>query len=139
MSNAVDDEVRAAAIAKVRQLRDLYGGRIPRSALMEGISFRGGRLPIWNFQKGIFKPAVFGRNGAALSIQTAVESPYADVHDSDAGHIIYKYRGTDPNHADNVALRIARAEQRPLIYLVAVDPGFYDVVVPVYVTTDDPA
>ena len=29
--------------------------------------------------------------------------------------------------------------QRPLLYLVAVDPGVYDAVFPVYVTGDDPA
>ncbi|HEX4684970.1 MAG TPA: HNH endonuclease [Gemmatimonadaceae bacterium] len=139
MPSSIDDEVRAAAIAKVRQLRDLYGGRIPRAVLMEGISLRGERVPIWNYQKGIFKPAAFGPNGAALSIQTSVASPYADVHDSEAGHIVYKYRGTDPGHPDNVALRIAQQEQRPLIYLVAVDPGFYDAIVPMYVATDAPA
>ena len=29
--------------------------------------------------------------------------------------------------------------QRPLLYLVAVDPGTYDAVLPIYVTEDDPA
>lgn len=138
MTIPTDDEVRAAAIAQVSRLRNLYGGRIPRAALMEGIVLNGTRIPIWNFQKGIFKPAVLGRGGAALSIQTSVESPYADVHDIDAGQIIYKYRGTDPGHPDNVALRTAMIEQRPIIYLVAVDPGFYDAVIPVYIASDNP-
>ena len=121
MASSLDDEIRAAAVAQVRRLRDLYGGRIPRSALMEGISVRGQRIPIWTYQKGIFKPAALGRDGAALSVQTSVESPYDDVHDSDAGKIVYKYRGENPSHPDNVALRTALAERRPLIYLVAVD------------------
>lgn len=138
MAFSLDDEVRAAAIAQVRRLRELYAGRIPRSALMEGVTLRGQRVPIWNYQKGIFKPAVFGPNGAALSVQTSAESPYEDVHDADAGHIVYKYRGTDPNHPDNVALRAALQTQVPIIYLVAVDPGFYDAVLPTYVATDDP-
>ena len=30
-------------------------------------------------------------------------------------------------------------EQQPLLYLVAVDPGFYDAILPVYVAHDDPA
>jgi putative restriction endonuclease len=139
MAISVDDEVRAAALTQIRRLRDLYGGRIPRDALMEGVTVSGQRVPIWNYQKGIFKPAVLGRYGAALSIQTSVESPYADIHDVAAGRIVYKYRGTDPGHPDNVALRTAMLEQRPLIYLVAVDPGFYDAVLPVYVAGDDPA
>ena len=104
MPSSLDDEIRAAAIEQVRRLRDSYGGRIPRHALMEGITVGGQRIPIWNYQEGIFKPAVFGR-------------------------------GTDP---DNAALRRAMLEQRPLIYLVAVDPGFYDAVLPVYVAGDDP-
>src|SRR5690348_7828984 len=139
MANPFDDEIRAAAMAEVRRLRELYGGRIPRTALMDGISWRGERVPIWNYQKGIFKPAALGHDGAALSVQTSAESPYADSHDPDAGHFIYKYRGTDPNHPDNIALRRAMQYQRPLLYLVAVDPGMYDAILPVYVASDDPA
>ena len=99
----------------------------------------GSEFPFWNYQKGIFKPEILGKNGAALSVQTSVKSPYDDVHDADAGQIVYKYRGTDPKHPDNVALRNAMLQQVPIIYLVAVDPGFYDAVLPVYVAGDDPA
>jgi len=139
MATDSDNEIRAGAFARVAGLRDTYGGRIPRSALAEGIVIAGNRVPIWNYQKGIFKPAAFGRDGAALSIQTSVDSPYADVQDADAGEIAYKYRGTDPNHRDNVALRRAMVERQPLIYLVAVDPGIYDAILPVYVARDNPA
>jgi putative restriction endonuclease len=138
MSSSLADEVRAAAFTRVQRLRESYGARIPRSALMEGITIRGQRVPIWNYQKGIFKPAILGRDGAALSIQTSADSPYGDVHDVDAGRIVYKYRGTDRNHPDNVSLRAALEQQAPIIYLVAVDPGFYDAVLPAYVLTDDP-
>lgn len=133
-----DAEVRAAALTKVRQLRELYMHRIPRTALMEGVEVNGTRVPVWNYQKGIFKPAVLGRDGAALSIQTSIESPYEDEHDLDGGTITYKYRGTDPLHPDNVALRRAGERQLPLIYLVAVDPGVYDAIIPVYVADDQP-
>lgn len=139
MVNSLDDEVRAAALTRVQQLRDSYGGRIPRAALMEGVVIRDQRVPLWNYQKGIFKPAILGRDGAALSVQTSADSPYDDVHDSDSGRIVYKYRGSDPAHPDNAALRRAMEDQRPLIYLVAVDPGFYDAVMPVYVSSDEPA
>jgi putative restriction endonuclease len=138
VASATSDEIRAAALAQVRRLRDMYGGRIPRAALLEGLTIRNERIPIWNNYKGIFKPAALGRDAAALSIQTSAESPYDDLHDVDEGYIVYKYRGTDPTHPDNVALRRAMEEQRPLIYLVAIDPGFYDAVLPVYVATDDP-
>lgn len=132
------DDIRAAALTRVAILRELYSGRIPRAALSEGIVVAGERVPIWNYQKGIFKPAALGRDGAALSIQTSADSPYEDVHDADAGLIAYKYRGVDPAHPDNVALRRAMIDQTPLIYLIAVDPGIYDAVIPVYVVGDDP-
>src|SRR5436305_13854341 len=110
-----DDELRAAVFAHIRLLRDRYFGRIPREELSAGVSIRGERIPIWNYQKGIFKPAALGRDGAALSIQTSTESPYEDAPDPEAGQFIYKYRGTDPDHPDNVALRNAMYLQRPLL------------------------
>jgi putative restriction endonuclease len=134
----LDAELRAATFARVQQLRARFGGRIPRAELSAGVTFRGERVPIWNYQKGIFKPAVLGRDRAALSIQTSADSPYEDEHDPDAGHFIYKYRGTDPKHPDNAALRRAMIDRRPLIYFVAVDSGVFDAVFPVYVISDEP-
>jgi len=135
---ALDEEVRAAVFAHVQRLRSRFGDRIPREELTARVTLRGERVPIWNYQKGIFKPAVLGRDGAALSVQTSADSPYADVYDPEAGHFVYKYRGTDPDHPDNAALRQAMWQQRPLLYLVAVDPGVYDAILPVYVSRDDP-
>src|SRR5690606_34446188 len=139
MISSLDAEVRAAAIERVRRLRDVYGGRIPRSALMEGVTIRGQRVPIWNYQKGIFKPAAFGPNGPALSIFTSLGSPYQDIRDFENGTIVYRYQGVDPWHRDSIALRRAMELELPLIYLVGVDPGFYDAIVPVYVSSDSPA
>jgi putative restriction endonuclease len=139
MGHFSDEEVRAAALALVKQLRDKHGGRIPRQALMEGVSIRGVRIPIWNYQKGIFKPKVLGSSGAALSIHTSAASPYDDVHNVDSGSIVYKYRGSDPDQHDNIALRRAMERQLPVIYLIAVDPGVYDVIAPAFITNDSPA
>lgn len=139
MASVPGTEIRAAAIARVAQLREVYAGRIPAAELSKGIIVEGAKIPIWNYQKGIFKPAALGRDGAALSVQTSADSPYDDVHDADAGLIAYKYRGIDPEHPDNVALRRAMFERLPLIYLIAVDPGVYDAVIPAYVVGDDRA
>lgn len=97
----------------------------------------GERIPIWNYQRGIFKPAALGPAGAALSIHTSWTSPYGDVHDAAGGKIAYKYQGSDPTNRDNVGLRRAMELGRPLIYFVAVDPGVYEVIAPVYVVADD--
>jgi putative restriction endonuclease len=135
----LDNELRAVVFAHVQRLRHRYGSRIPRTALMERVVLRGQEVPIWNYQKGIFKPAALGRDGAALSVQTSADSPYDDSHDVEAGRFVYKYRGTDPAHPDNAALRRAMQYQRPLLYLFAVDPGVYDAILPVFITGDDPA
>ncbi|MFZ5625069.1 MAG: HNH endonuclease [Gemmatimonadota bacterium] len=135
---AFDQELRLALFDHVRRLRDQHAGVIPSSVLSAGMTFRGGRVPIWNQQKGIFKPAILGRQGAALTVQTSADGPYDDGTTGDDGPLIYKYRGTDPDHPDNVALRRAGELQRPLLYLIGVRPGLYEAVFPVYVTEDRP-
>lgn len=59
---------------------------------------------------------------AAISISTAYvanlkDRPYADEVGSD-GLLRYKWRGDNPNHADNVALRIAMQRGLPLIWFI---------------------
>lgn len=134
-----DDEVRAAAFARVQELRHRFGGRIPSSELNAGITVGGERIPLWNRYRGIHKPGVLGATGAALTIQSSIRSPYEDSHDAEAGRFVYKYQGTDPTHHDNEALRNAAIQQRPLIYLVAVDPKVHDAIFPVYVVHYDDA
>jgi len=111
----------------------------PAAALNQGMSFEGRRIPIWKQQQGIFRPALLRDPGAALSIQTSFEGPYEDRFDPEADHLVYRYRGTDPHHPDNVALRRAKELARPLVYFVAVEPGGYDAVFPCYVVGEDPA
>jgi hypothetical protein len=67
----LDDELRAALFARIRQLHERYSGRIPTAELNAGIEFHGRRVPIWNYQEGILKPAILGQDGATLSIQTS--------------------------------------------------------------------
>lgn len=130
--------LRLAVFDQVRRLRDLHGGLIPAGELSLGVQFEGERIPIWNQQKGIFRPAVLKEPGAALTVMTSVESPYDDRIDADEGRIWYRYRGTDPSHPDNVAVRRAMQLRRPLLYLIGIEPGLYDASFPVYVVADDP-
>jgi putative restriction endonuclease len=101
--------------------------------------FRGERVPIWNQQKGIFRPAILREPGAALTIQTSFDSPYDDRLDPDDDRLVYRYRGTDPAHPDNVALRRAMELRRPVLYLIAEEPGRYEPVSPCWVVADAPA
>ena len=120
MTLDLDFELRLAVFDHLRRLSDAGGGYVSARTLNEGLTFHGGRVPIWNQQKGIFRPAILRHFGAALSIQTAYDGPYDDHDDRVNNRVVYKYRGTDPQHPDNVAVRRAMDLGRPLLYLVGV-------------------
>jgi putative restriction endonuclease len=105
---------------------------------MQGFQHAGRRIPLVSPQTGIWKPASFER---PLSILTSVSGPYQDRDGLDAGtgRIRYAYRGTDPNHWDNVGLRRAMNERVPLIYFHGIEAGIYAAVYPVFIVGDDPA
>lgn len=124
--------------AHIARLRD-DAGLVTSAQLNLGIIFRGERVPIWNRMKGIFRPALLREFGAALTIQTAFEGPYDDRWSPGDERLVYRYRGTDPEHPDNRALRTAMQLRRPLLYLIAIQPGVYQPVFPTYIVADDPA
>lgn len=135
----LDLELRRATFAHVARLASAGGGLVSSAQLNEGIRFRGERVPIWNQQKGIFRPAILREPGAALTIQTSFDSPYDDRLDPDDDRFVYRYRGIDPDHPDNVALRRAMQMRRPVLYLVAVGRGRYRAVFPCHVVAEAPA
>ena len=84
--------------------------------------------------QGIFKPAAME---LPLSITTVPSGPYEDSFDRD-GLLLYKYRGEDPGHRDNVGLREAMKGRVPLVYFYAIDKGKYVGAWPVFVVGDNP-
>ena len=90
-------------------------------------------------QPGIRKPAHLS---AALTIRTTYTAPGADAPYEDEfgedGTLRYKWRGTDPNHADNRALREAMVRRLPLAYFYAVARGVYQAIYPVFLVNEDP-
>ena len=84
--------------------------------------------------QGIFKPKILD---LPLSITTTPDSPYADSFSAD-GYLEYKYRGSDPNHRDNVGLRQVYQKQLPLIYFHGIVPGKYLATWPVFIVNDHP-
>ena len=101
--------------------------------------FRGEPLPLMDIQRGIRKPAVLE---AALSFRTVyrpdgAERPYEDAVGPD-GLIRYKYRGTDPEHPENRALRVAMQRKSPLVWFFGVGPGVYLPTFPVYIVGEEP-
>jgi putative restriction endonuclease len=100
--------------------------------LARGFDLDGERVPLLS-QQGIFKPAVCD---LPLSIRTSADSPYDDHFIDD--RLAYRYRGTDPDHRENVGLRRLMREHIPLVYLHAVVQGRYLAWWPVLVVGDEP-
>jgi putative restriction endonuclease len=138
----VDDAVRTAAFAFLAEEARVRGESwppvLPRTLLAEGFLFENRRVPLIGPQ-GIFKPAILP--SIPLSITTAPPEagkvrPYEDEVDYE-GRVTYRYRGTDALHHENVGLRRAMAERKPLIYFFGLVPGRYLATWPAFVTGDD--
>jgi putative restriction endonuclease len=134
----LDHAVRLRAFAFLETLLERFGEVVPYKVLLEGFQYEGQRVPLMG-PEGIFKPRVLP--SIPLSITTAPpkegkQAPYDDRHAD--GQLLYRYRGTDPRHSDNVGLRHAMEQRVPLIYLFGVVPGQYMPVWPVFVAKDDP-
>lgn len=138
MPPSTDQIIRLKAFDLLKSLQAIYGENIPRSLLEKGFIYESRKVPLIGPQ-GIFKPAVL--NEIPLSITTApiVEGRPRPYDDSTLeGFISYKYRGTNPNHHENVGLRKAMAQRTPLIHFHGVVPGVYAAVWPVYIVGDNP-
>jgi putative restriction endonuclease len=127
-----DAAVRLATFEWLKEQTAIHGDVLPRKTLEKGFIFESERIPLIAPQ-GIFKPRMLD---LPLSITTAPRGPYDDSFDS-LGFLIYKYRGTDINHRDNVGLRVAMQTKKPLIYLHGVVPGKYLATWPVFIIGDD--
>ncbi|HEX6516694.1 MAG TPA: HNH endonuclease [Nocardioidaceae bacterium] len=108
-------------------------------AWLSTFEYAGQRIPLMDRQRGIRKPA---RMNAALSMRTVFTQPgdtppYADAEGPD-GLQRYKYRGDDPDHPENRALRRAYEDGLPLIWFVGVAPGLYEPIYPVWIVGDEP-
>ena len=133
-----DRPLRAAVFAHLDALLSRNPTGVLRSADLNGFSWEGRQLRLV-VQSGIWKPTGLE---AALTIRTTYTRPdqippYADDIGED-GLVRYKYRGVDPNHSDNRALRQAMVSGLPLVYFVGVDSGTYVARYPVWLVAEDP-
>ncbi|WP_409484218.1 HNH endonuclease [Arsenicicoccus dermatophilus] len=106
---------------------------------IEEFTFRGEPFKLRDRQRGIRKPKELG---SALSITTVwrpegAARPYADDLGSD-GLVRYKWRGDDPDHADNRALRAAMRDEQPLIWFWGVGTALYKPVFPIFLVAEEP-
>ena len=130
----MEEEIRAAAFQWLRGKSNESGGIFQRTELQEGFDFKGRRITLVG-PTGIWIPKGME---APISIATTTSGPYDDGFTGD-GILRYSYRGTDPNHRDNRALRKAFQERIPLVYFQAIKPGLYVAVWPLFILRDNPA
>jgi putative restriction endonuclease len=135
----VDAELRREAMAWLT-IRTNDGLDSISSADLLDFTFRGEPFRLMDAQRGIRKPAILS---SALSIRTVYRAPglpkpYDDEPGPD-GLLRYKWRGEDPGHPENVALRAAMAERRPLIWFFGIGPGTYQAIFPVFLATEEPS
>ncbi len=128
-----DLQIRLAAFEWLSEQVKVHGEVLPRALLQKGFEFSGERIPLVSPQ-GIFTPRIMD---CPISITTAPGGPYEDVITA-ADFILYKYRGENPQHRDNVGLRRAMELKLPLVYFHGVVPGKYLAAWPVYVIADNP-
>jgi putative restriction endonuclease len=106
----LDTEIRLAAFEWLKSRQVEYGDVLPRQLLSQGFIHKGQRVPLVGPQ-GIFKPKIIPE--IPLSITTSPKSPYDDSFGND-GFLLYRYRGTNPQHHENVGLRKAYSRHTPL-------------------------
>jgi putative restriction endonuclease len=130
----LDQRARLSAFKWLEEQVRIYGDVLPRTILSEGFEFENQRVPLVGPQ-GIFKPKLLPH--IPLSVTTAPQGPYDDSFGPD-GMLMYRYRGTDPQHRDNAGLRMALFRKAPLVYFHGIVPGKYLAVWPVFIVGDEP-
>ena len=129
-----DIEIRKQGFQWLESQVRIYGEVLPRPVLQDGFKFQGKQIRLIGPQ-GIFKPRFME---LPISITTVPSGPYDDEFGYD-GLLLYRYRGADPSHRDNVGLRRAMEIGTPLIYFHRILPGKYLAAWPVFIVADNPA
>lgn len=135
-----DWPIRAAALQAVELLVKRHGPVVPWSLLEKGFELNGQRLYWASKACGIFRPKEM--KGAALSIRTSIprgrrSARYEDGARLEDGAFAYKLQDGDADNRFNVLLHEARRFSAPLIYFLAVEPGVYQPLWPIFVRDID--
>jgi putative restriction endonuclease len=140
-ANDPDTPMRMAAFDHVRRLSEVHD-HLTATELKPGFVFQGGRIPLINPQRGIFKPQ---QMQFLLSIKTVFPRPGGKVWYDDQREvhrqifegdetIDYAFMGQDPDAADNRWLREAFENQIPIIYFLGISPGRYQAMLPAFIS-----
>lgn len=134
----LDDERLRADLFSWLVQRTTFSEVLAARALKQEFIFDGERLPL-QLQNGIRKPAGLEAALAFTTVYTPAggRPPYEDSVGSD-GLPRYKWRGIDPEHHDNRALRAAMLQRKPLVWFVGVGDARYVAHWPVLLIAEEP-
>jgi putative restriction endonuclease len=127
-----DFEIRLAAFKWLEHQSLLNEEILSHNSLVNHFHFKGESIILLG-AKGIWKPKIMN---LPISITTIDSGPYNDSFTKD-GLLQYKYRGTNPNHPDNVGLRELMRNRIPIIYFYRLEKGQYMAAWPCYILQDD--
>lgn len=142
--DVTDALMRQAAFDHVRKLNETRDV-ITAEDLNQGFMYRGERIALINPRRGIFKPR---QMKYLLSIKTVFPKPGNRVWYDDQREVHrqlfeaeetvdYAFTGTDPEAADNRALREACEQRIPIMYFLGIAPGRYQVMMPAFIASWD--
>lgn len=138
MADEFDDRLRDEAMRWLAARTNDGADFIASQDLLD-FEFEGQPFRLMDAQRGIRKPRQLS---SALSIRTRyTREGRARPYDDDVGPdglLRYKWRGDDPNHAENRALRAAMNDGRPLIWFFGVGDSLYQPIFPIYILWEEP-
>ena len=121
LSRHEDAEIRMAMF----EWLDLRGDDwISWAELVSGFKYKGEIVRLVSPGQGIWRPAGNFPMRGVLSVSSNPDGPYDDLS-VDADRVLYKYMGTNPNHASNKGLRQCFEEQIPFLFLRKLKEGVY--------------
>lgn len=134
MEDLQSNRIRLAAFEWLQNIAPVNEYVLHWKDLQQGFQFKGQNIILIG-AKGIWKPKQ--NKHFPISITSVQKSVYQDrILDDTTMH--YSYRGENPMHLDNVALRGAMENKIPLIYFHQIEKGKYFVAWPVFIIGDEP-
>jgi putative restriction endonuclease len=126
-------EVRISLFLWLKEREALHGNVFTYNELSNEFVFQNKRITLIG-AKGIWFPKGFSM---PISITTSSKGPYNDGFSED-GFLSYRYRGTDPNHRDNIGLKELYQKRIPFVYFRSIIPGKYNAVWPMFILNNNP-
>jgi putative restriction endonuclease len=129
-----DAQIRLEIFNWLKTQIEIYNEVLPWDVLSYGFKYKNERVPLIGPQ-GIWKPQIL--SNYPISITTSPDSPYDDKFSEDGHFLSYRYRGNNPNHRDNLMMKMAMKDKVPLVYFIGLRKGRYFTVFPVNIIASD--